>query len=175
MTSVTSATKIKANRLNGYVNKINHLPLFCRSFLLTRLFCSQVKFANTAGVKLRKIKNDDVLLTLANKKRVQNHIGGIHAVAAALLAESTTGIILGLNLPDSRLPLLKSMSLNYYQRMQGDLTATAHLTTEQISQIQVQEKGDLIIPVEITDESGQAPIVAEMHWAWINKKHSKKS
>ena len=175
MTSSTSAKKIKANRLSRYVSKINHLPLFSRSFLLTKLFCSQVKFANTAGVKLQKVTNDKVLLTLANKKRVQNHIGGIHAVAAALLAESATGLILGLNLPDSRLPLLKSMSLNFYQRMQGDLTANALLTAEQITQIQQQEKGDLIIAVELTDESGQAPIVAEMHWAWINKNSSKKS
>ncbi len=173
MTNPTSK-KIKANRLSRYVSKINHLPLFSRSFLLTKLFCSQVKFANTAGVKLQEVNNKKVLLSLANKKRVQNHIGGIHAVAAALLAESATGLILGLNLPDSRLPLLKSMSLNYYQRMQGDLTATALLTDEQITQIQQQEKGDLIIAVELTDESGQAPIVAEMHWAWINKKISKK-
>ena len=159
-----------ANRLSGYVNKINRSPRFMRSFLLTRLFCSQVKFANTAGVKLRQITNTNVLLTLANKKRVQNHIGGIHAVAAALLAESATGIIVGLNLPDSRLPLLKSMTMNYYQRMQGDLTAKAQLNEDQIKMIKEQEKGDMIIPVEITDESGQAPIVAEMHWAWVSKK-----
>jgi acyl-coenzyme A thioesterase PaaI-like protein len=159
-----------ANRLSSYVSKINHAPHFIRSFLLTKLFCSQVKFANTAGVKLQQVGNKAVLLTLANKKRVQNHIGGVHAVAAALLAESATGLMLGMNLPDSRLPLLKSMSLNYYQRMQGALTAKALLSDEQIAQIQQQEKGDLIIKVELTDESGQAPIVAEMHWAWISKK-----
>jgi len=163
-------TKPKANRLSRYVSKINHSPDFVRSFLLTKLFCSQVKFANTAGVKLEKVNHDKVLLTLANKKRVQNHIGGIHAVAAALLAESATGLILGLNLPDSRLPLLKSMSLHYYKRMQGNLTAKASLTPEQINQIQQQEKGDLIIAVELIDESGEAPIVAEMEWAWISKK-----
>jgi len=159
-----------ANRLSRYITTIKKLPQSCHRFLFTKLFCSQVKFANTANVKIVAANNTEVLLTLANKKRVQNHIGGIHAVAAALLAESATGLILGLNLPDSRLPLLKSMSLNFYQRMQGNLTAKASLSSSQIAQIQQQEKGDLIIAVELTDDSGQAPIVAEMNWAWISKK-----
>lgn len=158
-----------ANRLSQYVTKIYKTPQFFHSFLLTKLFCSQVKFANTAHVKLLKVTDTEVLLTLANKKRVQNHIGGIHAVAAALLAESATGLMLGMNLPDSRLPLLKSMTLNYYKRMQGALTAKAKLSTKQISQIQQQDNGDLVIAVELTDESGQIPIVAEMNWAWISK------
>ncbi len=159
-----------ANRLSRYVSKINRGPRFLRSFLLSKLFCSQVKFANTAGVTLVEVSQEQVLLTLANKKRVQNHIGGIHAVAAALLAESATGLILGMNIPSDRLPLLKSMTLNYYKRMQGNLTAKAYLTKEQRLQIQQQEKGDLMIAVELTDESGQEPIVAQMQWAWISKK-----
>jgi len=159
-----------ANRLSRYVTKIYKTPKLFHSFLLTKLFCSQVKFANTAGVKLLKVTNTEVLLTLANKKRVQNHIGGIHAVAAALLAESATGIMLGINLPDSRLPLLKSMTLNYQKRMQGALTAKAILNADQITQIHQQEKGDLMISVELVDESGEAPILVEMNWAWISKK-----
>ena len=158
-----------ANRLSRYVAKINFAPRKLRSFLLTKLFCSQVKFANTAGVKLLTVSHNEVRLKLANKKRVQNHIGGIHAVAAALLAESATGLILGINLPDSRLPLLKSMTLNYYKRMQGDLSAKASLTNEQITQIQQHEAGDIIITVELTDESEQQPIVCQMQWAWIAK------
>ncbi len=159
-----------ANRLSRYVSKINNGPAFLRRFLLTKLFCSQVKFANTAGVTLVEVSETEVLLILANKKHVQNHIGGIHAVAAALLAESATGLILGMNIPSDRLPLLKSMTLNYYKRMQGNLTAKAYLTTEQRQQIQQQEKGDLLIAVELTDESGQEPIVAQMQWAWVSKK-----
>jgi acyl-coenzyme A thioesterase PaaI-like protein len=157
------------NRMSRYVDKINHGPKFLRSYLLTKLFCVQVKFANTAGVTLKEVTKNEVLLTLANKKRVQNHIGGIHAVAAALLAESATGLILGLNIPDNRIPLIKSMTLNYNKRMQGSLTARAFLTKEQQQQILQQEKGDMLIDVEIRDESGEEPIKAQMLWAWITK------
>ena len=141
-----------------------------RSFLLTKLFCTKVKYAGTSGIKLISINKKHVELKLNNRKKVQNHIGGIHAVAAALLAESTTGIVLGLNVPDTRLPLIKSMKISYQRRMQGDLKAVAKLSEQQIEAIESQEKGTLIIPVEITDDSGEQPIICEMEWAWITKK-----
>lgn len=141
-----------------------------RSALLTKLFCSQVKYAKTSGVKLLKIDHHQVELLLENKKKVQNHIGGIHAVAAAVLAESATGIVFGMNVPDSRLPLLKSMNIRYQRRMQGNLLAKARLTDEQIKTIEHAEKGDIMVPVIITDESGEPPIECQMEWAWVNKK-----
>ena len=159
-----------ANRFNRIVSKINKSPDFMRSFLLTRLFCSTVKYAGTSGVKLLSVTNTQVKLALANKKKVQNHIGGIHAVAAALLAESATGIVFGMNVPDTCVPLLKSMKINYQRRMQGDLQAVASLTNEQVQAITASDKGDLTVAVEITDESGQQPIECIMEWAWVSKK-----
>ncbi|WDE12288.1 DUF4442 domain-containing protein [Thalassomonas haliotis] len=159
-----------ANRFSRYVAAINKTPAFMRSALLTKLFCSQVKYAKTSGVKLLKISHHQTELLLENKKKVQNHIGGIHAVAAAVLAESATGIVFGMNVPDSRLPLLKSMNIRYQRRMQGNLVAKARLTDEQIADIKQSEKGDIVVPVTITDESGQPPIECEMNWAWVNKK-----
>jgi acyl-coenzyme A thioesterase PaaI-like protein len=161
---------IMANRFSSFVNKVNRAPQFMQSFLLTRFFNYMVKFAGTTGVKLEKVTHQQALLTLKNKKSVQNHIGGIHAIAAAVLAESASGVVFGMNVPDSRVPLLKSMKINYQRRMQGDLKAVANLTAESIALIEQQEKGDMIVPVIITDESGQQPIECEMEWAWVSKK-----
>jgi hypothetical protein len=67
-----------ANRFSLFVNKVNKAPQFMQSFLLTTLFSSKVKFAGTTGVKLEKVTQQQTILTLKNKKSVQNHIGGIH-------------------------------------------------------------------------------------------------
>ena len=159
-----------ANRFSLFVNKVHKAPQFMQSFLLTTLFSSKVKFAGTTGVKLEKVTHQQTILTLKNKKSVQNHIGGIHAIAAAVLAESATGIVFGMNVPDDRVPLLKSMTVKYQRRMQGNLKAVANLSAEQIRLIEQKEKGDVIVPVIITDESGQQPIECEMEWAWVSKK-----
>ncbi|ALO33530.1 hypothetical protein CMT41_01435 [Colwellia sp. MT41] len=159
-----------ANQFNNIVSKINSAPSFMRSFLLTKLFTSKVKFAGTSGIKIIEITKHKTQLSLANKKNVQNHIGGIHAIAAAVLAESATGIVFGMNVPNSKLPLLKSMQVNYQRRMQGSLTAVAQLTAEQIELIEREDKGSVLVPVTIKDESGQTPIECQMEWAWVSKK-----
>ena len=161
-----------ANKFSKVVKNIYRLPSFCHRYLLTKLFCSQVKYAGTSKVIINKISASEVELSLANSKRVQNHIGGVHAIAASLLAESATGIVFGMNVPDSHLPLLKSMTVNYNRRMQGGLTAKAQLNEEQIKSITSEEKGDLLVPVTITDESGQEPVECLMTWAWVPKKRS---
>ncbi len=162
-----------ANKFSTLVNKIKKAPLFLQSFLLTKLFNSTVKFAGTSGIKIVSISQQETVLSLKNKKAVQNHIKGIHAIAAAVLAESATGIVFGMNVPDSCLPLLKSLKMNYHRRMQGDLTAKASLSSAQIFVIQQEEKGSVVVPVIITDQSGQEPIECHMEWAWVTKRKNK--
>jgi len=159
-----------SNRFSDIVSKVNKAPSFMRTFLLTKLFTSKVKYAGTTGLKIHHISKQKSILTLKNTKSVQNHIGGIHAIAAAVLAESATGIVFGMNVPDTRLPLLKSMTMHYQRRMQGSLTAKASLSLEQIRQIEADEKGAIIVPVIITDESEEQPIECHMEWAWVSKK-----
>lgn len=161
---------MKKNRFSKIVSKVNKAPEFMRSYLLTKVFCTQVKYANTSNITLLEVTNHNVKLTVANKKKVQNHIGGVHAIAAALLAESASGIVFGMNVPDSHLPLLKSMTVDYNKRMQGDLVAVASLSDAQIEQINSEDKGDMFVDVAITDESGEEPIAIKMHWAWVPKK-----
>ncbi|MDO6445025.1 DUF4442 domain-containing protein [Colwellia sp. 1_MG-2023] len=159
-----------SNRFSRFINKVNYAPKKLRPFILTKFFCSTVKFAGTTGINIKSVSHEQVEITLANKKKVQNHIGGVHAVAAALLAESATGIVFGMNVPDGSVPLLKSMNIEYQRRMQGSLTAIAKISEAQRQTILQQEKGDMVIAVEITDESNEQPIVCKMDWAWVKKR-----
>jgi acyl-coenzyme A thioesterase PaaI-like protein len=168
--STQKIENLMSNRLSNMVKKINHAPKGIRPWLLTKLFCSQVKYANTTGIHILSIEANRVEIEIANKKKVQNHIGGVHAIAAALMVESATGIAFGINLDDSKLPLLKSMTMDFNRRMQGALKAVATITDEQIAELQNNEKGDMLISVVVTDESNESPIECLMNWAWVNKK-----
>ncbi len=158
------------NKFSSIIGKVNKTPVFIRSFLLTKLFSSKVKFAGTTGIIIKEVTANKTQLTLANKKSVQNHIGGIHAIAAAVLAESATGIVFGMNVPDSKLPLLKNIQVDYQRRMQGGLTAVARISAEQSALINQDAKGSILVPVTIEDESGQEPIECQMEWAWVSKR-----
>ncbi len=133
----------KRNRLSRAVGAINLLPRRLRSRSLSLLLGSQVRFAGTARVRIHELGQERAILSLKNRRPVQNHIKGIHAAAMALLAESASGFLVGMNVPDDKLPLIKTMKIDYLKRAQGDLTAIATLEAGQIEQIRQQDKGEV--------------------------------
>ena len=161
------------NRLASLVHRVQTagLPKSLQPFALTTLFNTTVKFAGTAGIRIEALSNQQSTVSLANRAKAQNHIGGIHACGMALLAESATGVVFGMNVPDSHVPLIKSMKIEYKRRAQGHLCAVASLTDEQIQDIQSLDRGEVEVQVLVTDEKKDAPspIACEMIWAWVPK------
>jgi len=158
------------NKLSKIVKKVTLLPKGCHASALSLVFGKVIKFAGTSKIRVEKLDFSGSKLSLKNRKRVQNHIGGVHAAAMALLGESATGFLIGMHVPDNRIPLLKNMNIDYVRRAAGDLTAVATLSDEQINYIRETEKGDISVPVVITDSEGNEPINAEFIWAWIPKR-----
>ena len=156
--------------MNGIVSKINSLPDFVRVKALSTFFGNFVKFTGTAGIKIEELTDKKSVITLKNKKSVQNHIGSVHAVASILIAESATGYLIGMNVPDSSVPVIKTIKADYVKRAKGDMKAVASLTDKQIEQIRTQEKGETVVKVTVTDAEGKEPILMEMIWAWTPKK-----
>lgn len=123
------------NKLQRLVTSVNRAPLLpprAKQAALSLLFNSQVKLAFTCGIQVQELSAARAQLRLNNSLRVQNHIGGVHACGMALLAESATGIVFGMNVPDASVPLIKSMTVRYTKRAKGDLQAVATLTPEQV-------------------------------------------
>lgn len=129
-----------------------------------------VKFTGFTGVVYEKMTKEEVIVSLPNKTEVQNHIGQLHAAAMMLLAETATGMVVGMNVPDDRIMLVKKLHTDFVWRSSGAMQAKANLSKEQIDHILSTEKGELIIPVVVTDEAGEEPIKVEALWAWIPKK-----
>lgn len=161
---------MKPNRLSQLVNRINTLPEALRIWLLSFIIGRIVRFAGTAGSKVIKLTPNECVIVLPNKKKVQNHIGSVHAAAMALLAESATGFITGLSVPDSRILVIRKLELEYLRRASGDMKAVARFDDEQIAYIQNTEKGEIVVPVVVTDSTGTETVKAHMVWAWTPKK-----
>ncbi|WP_230371531.1 DUF4442 domain-containing protein [Paludibacterium denitrificans] len=136
------------------------------------MFGKVVPFLSTAGLRFEEVSQQRLVVSLRNRRKVQNHIKGIHAAAMALLAETATGFVVGMNVPDDKLMLLKSMKIDYLKRAQGDMRASASLTAEQIASMHELEKGNVTVAVNVTDESGESPISCEMVWAWVPKQRT---
>ncbi|WP_435352624.1 DUF4442 domain-containing protein [Emticicia sp. SJ17W-69] len=158
------------NNLNRTLAKLQKVPVFLQSWMRDYAIGRFVKFVGTAGIHFEKMTCNEVAVTLPNKTNVQNHIGQIHAAATTLLAETASGIVVGMNIPDDKLPLMKSLSVKFIKRSQGQQKAIATLTEDQIKQIRETDKGEVNVSVKVTDETEEEIVKTEMIWAWILKK-----
>ena len=158
------------NNLMRVIGKFDFLPPSLRSTVISKIFGRVVPLVGTAGLRYEELTPERVVVSIRNRRPVQNHINGVHAAAMALLAETATGFVVGMNLPDDKLPLIKTLKVDYLKRTKGDMRAVATLTPEQVKLVRTTPKGEVLVPVVVTDESGQEPIRCEMLWAWVPKK-----
>ena len=162
------------NRLSKLVKATAKLPKGIRSTLWSKAFGRIVPMVGSANIRYLEVSHAKVVVKIENHRAMQNHIGQVHACAMALIAETATGFVTGMNVPDSCIVLIKSLKVDFKRPSKGAMTAVATLTDEQQKLMQTSEKGETLVSVVVTDETNQEPIQCEMLWAWVAKSQLKK-
>ena len=157
------------NRLQRTLAKLDGLPAPLRSAARNFALRRAVPLTGTAGLDFVALTPERSEIRIANERRVQNHIKGVHAAAMTLVAETATGMVVGMNVRDDCLPLCKSLQVAFKKRATGALRAEAHLTAEQRALLARETKGEVTVAVQVTDEAGIEPIQCEFVWAWVPK------
>jgi acyl-coenzyme A thioesterase PaaI-like protein len=167
-----ASTDPRPNRLRRELAKLDRFPAPLASWLRERIIGRTIPFVGTAGLRIHELSTARAVISLRDERRVMNHVGGPHAAATALLAETASGLAFGLHLPDDRLPLLRSMSISYERRSALPQTATAWLEPEQIELLQSEERGEVMVNTRCSDEIDDAepPVICQMVWAWVPKR-----
>lgn len=160
----------KKNRLARTIGKFDKLPRPLRVRATSLFMGRMVPYVGTSHLRIEEMTEERVVVVVPNHRHVRNHIRGVHAAAMTLAAETASGFVVGMNVPDDRLPLMKTIHVDFRKRLKGALRVEAWLTEEQRKQIETEPKGDVSVHVRAADESGQEPIECEMIWAWVPKK-----
>jgi Domain of unknown function (DUF4442) len=155
------------NRLQRQLERLSEVAAFARPWYRNIVLRRAVPFIGTAGIKFVELSVERVEVTLANERKVQNHLQGIHASAMNLLAETATGMVVGMNVRDDCIPLAKELKMTFKKRATGALRAVAVLTPEQRAALQASDKGEINVSVTVTDEAGIHPVECEFIWAWV--------
>jgi len=167
MPTTTPGNVFPQNLLQVQLEQVDDFPKFLRPWVRNLVLRRAVPFTRTARVEFIDMTPHRVEVRLPNEHRVRNHIGGIHASAMNLLAETATGMVIGLNVRDDCVPLAKHMSMAFRKRATGALHAVAVLTDAQRQAMQASDKGELQVQVTVTDEAGIEPVECEFTWAWV--------
>ena len=158
---------VRPNRLTRQLERLQDVPAFARTWVRSMVLRRAVPFTGTAGLQFIEMSAARVEIGIQNDRKVQNHIGGVHASAMNLLAETATGMVVGMNVRDDCIPLAKEMRMAFKKRATGAMRAVATLTPAQIALMQSSDKGEVNVAVVVTDEAGVNPVECEFVWAWI--------
>ena len=149
-------------------DRYRDVPPRLRRPLVTRAIGKVIPFVDTAGCFIEAYTPRRVAVRLDNETRLRNHLGGLHAAVLALLAETATGLVVALNVPDGSSPLLRTMDVSFDRFARSAVQAEAILTGEEGTQIQSRPLGQVEVDVTLTAPDDETTLVSgSLKWAWV--------
>lgn len=149
-------------------DRYGDVPSRLQQPLITHAVGEVIPFIDTAGCFIEAYTPTRVAVRLDNRKAVQNHLGGLHAAALALLAETASGLVVALNVPDGSSPLLRTMDVSFDRFARNSAVAEATLTPEEGDTIQSRPLGQIGVDVRLTaPDANETLVEGRLKWAWV--------
>lgn len=133
----------------------------------SRLICSRAPYFGSISPQLAVLEPGRCVATIAHRRRVQNHIGTVHAIALCNLAEFVGGLATDAAMTRSLRWIPKGMTVRYLKKAVGTMRAEARL--DPIGD--VANGAERIARVVVTDPQGETVFDAEITM-WVSPKHS---
>lgn len=128
-------------------NRFASLP-FGKS-LFSRLVCFKAPYFGTIGPRFAELRPGYGEIRMRKRRRVQNHLGTVHALAMGNLCELVAGMTLDVSLPPKMRWIPRSMNIEYLKLARTDLTARCSIETAGLD-----TKKDFPVIVSVTDTAG---------------------
>ncbi len=114
-------------------------------WLFSRVVCFRAPYFSTIRPVFVELRPGFASVRMTKRRRVQNHIGTVHAIAMCNLAELAAGTMTEVTVPASHRWIPKGMTVEYLARAETDLVAEA-----------------TIDPVPRFDDSMEVPVIVRV-------------
>ncbi|MBH1804428.1 DUF4442 domain-containing protein [Stenotrophomonas maltophilia] len=121
------------------------------TWLFSRAVCFKAPYFASIAPRITRLEHGRCEGTLADRRKVRNHIGTVHAIAMCNLAELTAGLMVDASLPADMRWIPKGMDVKYKAKALGTLKAVA---TPVLSIVSAADGYDLPVKVSVTDAAG---------------------
>jgi acyl-coenzyme A thioesterase PaaI-like protein len=134
-------------------------PLPGGKWLFSRLLGWRAPYTGTMRATVLFLEPGHARVTLADRRRVRNHLDSIHAVALVNLAEVATGLAVLVGLPPSVRGILTGLSITYLKKARGRLVAECRCAVPD-----VRADTDFEAEAVVTDAVGDPVARATARW-----------
>jgi acyl-coenzyme A thioesterase PaaI-like protein len=124
-------------------------------WLFTRLICLRAPFFSTIRPMFEDLRPGSATVSMRKRRRVQNHIGSVHALAMGNLCELGAGLVMESTLPVGVRWIPRGMTIAYLKKAETELTAVATLEDRAWN-----EPVDAPVVVSVRDRDGQEVVRA---------------
>lgn len=128
-------------------------------WLFAQLIRFAVPYSGSIGARVTSLEPGRATVTLRDRRAVRNHLGSIHAVTLANLAELSSGLAMLAALEPGVRGIVTELTIKYHKKARGRLTATGTAAPPT-----VVEPTEALAHAEIRDASGD--VVAEATVSW---------
>lgn len=142
------------NVLNLY-QRISEFP--GGRWLFTRIVCFRAPYFGSIRPQFVELRPGIARVSMKKRRSVQNHIGGVHALAMGNLCELAAGMMTEVTMPRNMRWIPRGMTIQYLRQARSDVSAEARLELREYNQ-----KEDVVVDVEVMDREGTRVVRAEI-------------
>jgi acyl-coenzyme A thioesterase PaaI-like protein len=133
-------------------------------WLFARAVCWKAPYFATISPRFTVLENGRCEAVIADRRRVHNHLGTVHAIALCNLAELTAGVMTDASLPKGMRWIPKGMTVQYLKKARGRMRGVATPTIA----LAASESGyELPVNVDVFDPAGERVFNAEIRM-WLS-------
>jgi len=91
--------------------------------IFSKMVGTMAPYTGTIKPRVVELKEGYAKVTMRDRKKLRNHLNSVHAIAMINLGEVTTGLALLYGMPDDARGIPIGLSIEYFKKARGTLTA----------------------------------------------------
>lgn len=136
-------------------------------WLFSRIVCLKAPYFASIAPVFEQLEPGQARVRMKNRRRVRNHLGGVHAIAMCNLCELAAGTMTDASMPPGMRWIPKAMSVQYLAPARSQLWATARIPGPVVP----GDAFELPVTAEVTDSDGKT-VMSAIITMWISPKKS---